>query len=147
VRFSTGCSALGPTRPKLKSVDQLRISSAGRVLSRPLSAYKAPPDEPPVDHRTDAERDHDRARALLDVVGEQGALFPLSHFEPVTTTLKELSDYAREQREMTGRFAERDRKRDAYLEQLIAAAGNDLSMVWQEAHNRLPDPDTAPVMV
>lgn len=71
-------------------------------------------------------------------------------FEPATTTLKELAEYAREQRELTGRFAERDRKRDAELEQLIAAASNDLSMVWQEALIRLADETadrTEPVMV
>jgi hypothetical protein len=44
------------------------------------------PSEPHADHRTDAERDHDRARALAEMVGRQGALFPLRDFELVTTT-------------------------------------------------------------
>jgi hypothetical protein len=43
--------------------------------------------------------------------------------------------------ELTARFAEHGRKRRAYLDRLIAAAGNDLSMVWQEAHSRLPNAD------
>jgi hypothetical protein len=41
--------------------------------------------------------------------------------------------------ELTARFAEHGRKRRAYLDRLIAAAGNDLSMVWQEAPSRLPN--------
>jgi hypothetical protein len=104
-------------------------------------AFDVPPGEPPADHRTEAERDHDRARTLADLIGDQGALFPLRHFEPVTTTLKELLDYTEQQDELTARFAEHGRKWRAYLERLIAAAGNDLSMVWQEAHSRLPDAD------
>lgn len=109
------------------------------LASANFPAYDAPPDEPPADHRTDVERDHDRARTLMDLVGEQRSLFPPRDFEPVTSTLKELTDYAREQREMTGRFAEHDQKRDAYLERLIAAANNDLSRTWQQAHDRLDD--------
>lgn len=105
-------------------------------------AYEALPDEPAADHRTQAERDHDHARALLDRLGDQGALFPLSDFEPVVTTLNELQTYAAQMRELTNRFAERDRKRRAYLDQLIDAAGGDLSMTWQDAHSRL-DPEDA----
>lgn len=51
---------------------------------------------------------------------------------------------------MTARFAEHDRKRRVELDCLIAAGGNDLSMVWQEALNRLADKTadrTEPVMV
>lgn len=107
-------------------------------------AYEAPENEPPADHRTDAERKHDKGRALLDLIGEQGTLFPLDHFEPVTTTLKELKDYADEMAELTARFAARDEERRAYLEQLIAAAGDDLSMTWQEAHDRLTGEDVTP---
>jgi len=98
--------------------------------------YEAPDDEPPADHRTDAERDHDRARALTELIGEQGSLFPLRDFEPVTTTLKELQDYAEQQEELTARFVEHGRKRRVYLESLIEAADNDLSMTWQRAHER-----------
>lgn len=100
-------------------------------------AYDAPDGEPPADHRTDAEREHARARALLDLIGEQGSFFPASDFEPVTTTLKELQAYTEEMEELTARFVERDRKRRAYLDSLIEAADNDLSMTWQEAQERL----------
>src|SRR5205814_1720505 len=94
-------------------------------------------DEPSADHRTQAERDHDHARALIDLIGEQGSLFPLRDFEPVTTTLKELVAYAEQQEELTARFLEHGRKRRAYLSSLIEAADGDLSATWQEAHNRL----------
>lgn len=100
-------------------------------------AFDADPGEPPADHRTDAERKHDRGRALLDLIGEQGSLFPLDQFEPVTSTLKELQAYAEEMAELTARFAARDEERRSYLDELIAAADDDLSMTWQEAHDRL----------
>lgn len=100
-------------------------------------AYEVPPDEPLADYRTQAERDHDHARALVDLIGEQGALFPLRDFEPVTTTLKELVAYAEQQEELTARFVEHGRKRRAYLNSLIEAADGDLSATWQEAHDRL----------
>lgn len=93
--------------------------------------------EPLADYRTEAERNHDRARALADLIGEQGALFPLSTFEPVTTTLKELVDYAAQQEELTARFVAHGRRRRAYLDDLIEAAGNDLNVSWQDAHDRL----------
>jgi hypothetical protein len=109
------------------------------LLKADFPAYEVSPDEPPADHRTEVERDHDRARALMDLVGDQGSLFPLRDFEPVTSTLKELQDYTEQQEELTARFVEHGRKRRTYLNSLIAAAGNDLSMIWQEAHNRLGD--------
>lgn len=98
-------------------------------------AYPAPDDEPPADHRTDAERRRNHARALTEQMGEQGAFYPLSDFEPVTTTLKELEDYTRQQDELTERFAEHGRKRRAYLDALIVAADGDLSVTWQTAHD------------
>ncbi|MDG4784376.1 hypothetical protein O7626_41055 [Micromonospora sp. WMMD1102] len=100
-------------------------------------AYEAPEGEPPADHRTEAERERDAARALLDLIGEQGALFPASDFEPTTTPLKDLKAYADEMEELTGRFVERDRKRRAYLDSLIAAVDGDLGATWQEAQERL----------
>lgn len=108
-------------------------------------AYRAPEDEPPADHRTDSERAQDRARALADLVdGEQASLFPLRDFEPYTTTLKELADYTEEMEELTARFAARDRERRAYLDSLIEAAADDLSMTWQDAHQRLADAEMSP---
>lgn len=101
--------------------------------------YDAPDGEPLADHRTDAEREHDRARALAELVGDQGALFPLRDFEPVVTTLKELADYADQQEELTARFVRHGQKRRAYLNELIEAAGDDLSVTWQVAHDRLAE--------
>lgn len=100
-------------------------------------AYEAEPDEPPADHRTESERQHDHARALVDLIGEQGTLFPLADFEPTVTTLKDLEVYAEEMAELTERFAKRDRERRVYLDGLIEAADGDMSMTWQEAHDRL----------
>jgi len=101
----------------------------------------APVDEPLADHRTEAEREHDRARALLDLVGAQGSLFPLDQFEPVSTSLKDLLAYTEQMEELTNRFRTRDRNRRAYVESLIAAADNDLSLSWLEAHGRLESTD------
>lgn len=138
IRYRLQCARTYPTEAQIRhACAEFEDWSGLRAAEFP--AYEAPEGEPPADHRTGSERDNDRARALMDLVGEQGSLFPLSHFEPTTTTLKELADYAREQREMTGRFAERDRKRDSCLEKLIEAAGHDLSMVWLKAYTRLPD--------
>lgn len=100
-------------------------------------AYDVSSDEPLADYRTEPERAHDRARALADLIGEQGALFPLRDFEPVVTTLKELVEYADQQEELTARFVEHGRKRRGYLNDLIDAAGGDLSVTWREAHDRL----------
>lgn len=107
------------------------------LRSANFPAYPVPADEPPADHRTDAERDHDHARALVDLIGEQGSLFPLRDFEPVTTTLKELVDYTEQQESLTARFVEHGRKRRAYLDDLIEAVDNDLSATWQQAQERL----------
>ena len=100
-------------------------------------AYKSDPDEPLADHRTEEEKKRDRARALLDIIGNQGTLFPLDKFEPTESTLKELQEYTEQSEELTARFLEHDRKRREYLDSLIEAAGNDLSMTWQEAQERL----------
>lgn len=92
--------------------------------------------EPPADHRTDAERRHDLARAIAEVIGEQGTLFPLDRFEPAAATLKDLADYASDMADLTARFAARDKERASYLEQLVAAADGDLSATWAAAHER-----------
>lgn len=108
---------------------------------RDLVAAGFPPSEAedgelPADHRTDAERKHDRARALAEVFGDQGTLFPLADFEPVTTTLKELAEYASEMAELTARFHRRDEARREYLGSLVEATAGDLSVTWQDAHFR-----------
>lgn len=103
--------------------------------------YDAEEGESPADHRTDAERARDRARQLAELTDPQGALFPLSDFEPVTTSLKELQAYADEMAELTARFAERDRQRRAYLDALIEAVDGDLNATWQQAHEALTGDD------
>ena len=100
-------------------------------------AYETAPDEPLADHRTEEEKKRDRARALLDIIGNQGTLFPLDKFEPTEATLKELQEYTEQSEELTARFLEHDRKRRDYLDSLIKAAGGDLSITWQEAQQRL----------
>lgn len=112
--------------------------------------YDAPSDEPDADWRTKAERDHEAAQRLAELAGPQGTLFPYD-FEPDETSLKDLVAYAEDQAALTDRFAERDRKRAVYLEQLRAAVGDDLSASWRDAHvaafgeepetDHLPDPD------
>lgn len=97
-------------------------------------AFEVDPDEPLADHRTDAERKRDRARALADVLGEQGSLFPLDDFEPGTTTLKELAEYQSTMADLTARFHRRDEQRREYLDRLVEAAGGDLAATWQDAH-------------
>lgn len=137
IQYRLECARAYPTEAQIahagaQFADWTELRTAG------FPAYDAPPDEPPADHRTDAERDHDRARALRDLIGDRGSLFPLRDFEPVTTTLtKELLDYTDAQDELTARFAAHGRKRRAYLNRLIAAADNDLSTTWEQALQRL----------
>lgn len=102
--------------------------------------YDAEEGEAPADHRNAEERKRDRARVLAslsDFGNEQGALFPLSDFEPVTATLKELDEYAEQQEAITARFAAYGQRRRAYLENLKAAVDGDLSATWQQAHEQM----------
>jgi len=94
--------------------------------------FDGDPDEPPADHRTRAERDHERAQQMMLAVGQQGSLF--EDFEPHEATLKDLFLYADEQRAITERFVAQDRKRQSYLRDLSVAVNYDLSRTWQEAH-------------
>lgn len=107
------------------------------LIQAGFPAYEAPEGEPPADYRTKQERAQERTRILLELIDRQGALFPADKYEPTTSTIKELQEHAMQMREMTARFAEQDRKRDAYIEALIEAAEGDLSMTWKEAHDRL----------
>lgn len=119
--------------------DQIRHAVADFRTWRDLAAknfpaYDAGSDAAAADHRTQAEKDRDRRRSLLDRIGEQGTLFPLDRYEPTQSTLKELRDYALEQIELTERFAAAGRKRLEYVDELVAAAGGDLSVLWEAAH-------------
>jgi hypothetical protein len=136
IRYRLQCARTYPTETEIRHAcaefgDWSALRSAG------FPTFEAPVDEPPADHRTQLERDHDHARALVDLIGEQGALFPLRDFEPVITTLKQLQDYADQQEELTARFVEHGKKRRAYLDKLIEAADYDLGMTWRDAHDRL----------
>jgi len=141
IRYRLQCARTYRTETEIRHAcaefgDWSALRSAG------FPTFEAPEDEPPADHRTQLERDHDHARALVDLIGEQGALFPLRDFEPIVTTLKQLQDYADQQEELTARFVEHGKKRRAYLDRLIQAADYDLSMTWRDAHNRLGDAET-----
>lgn len=105
--------------------------------------YEAPAGEPLADHRTEAEKRRDSARRLLDLIGEQGTLFPLDLFEPAEATLKELVEYADQQDDLTARFQARGEKRRSYLSRLMAAAEGDLSPTWQAAQSLLAEEATA----
>ncbi len=136
IRYRLQCARAYGTEAEIRhACAEFGDWSALRAAGFP--AFSVASDEPLADHRTQTERDHDHARALVDLIGEQGALFPLRDFEPVETTLKELVDYAEQQEALTARFVEHGRKRRAYLDQLIEAAEDDLSMTWQAAHDRL----------
>jgi hypothetical protein len=132
------CARAYPTEAQIRQAladfaTWFELHSAG------FPAYGAPEGEPPADHRDASERARDARRQLVRRADEedQGTLFPLDRYEPTATPLKELRDYAHEMRALTTRFVSRDAKRFAYLDRLVAAAGGDLSMSWQEAHERL----------
>lgn len=104
--------------------------------------YETPEGEPPADHRTEAERRRDQNAAMLaevDQYGIQPALFPLDQFEPTEATLKDLQDYLDEQESITARFVEHNRRQREYLEALIEAASDDMSMTWEAAAKLLPE--------
>lgn len=107
------------------------------LIAAGFPSFEADHAEAPADHRTAIERDRDRARALAAQIGEQGALFPLADFEPVTATLKELHEYAEQQEAITARFVAHGQRRRSYLESLTAAVDGDLDATWQDAHERL----------
>lgn len=136
IQYRLRCARAYPTEAEIaQALAEFQTWSA--LIQAGFPAYDAPEGEPLADHRTDAEREHDQARALLELVGEQGALFPADRFEPTVTPLKDLLIYAEEMEGLTARFVRRDRERRAYLDSLIEAAEDDLSMTWQEAQDRL----------
>lgn len=139
IQYRLRCARTYQTEAEIAQASA-EFGSWAALIAADFPAFDVPDDEPPADHRTQTERDHDHARALVDLIGEQGALFPLRDFEPVVTTLKDLLVYTEQQEELTARFVEHGKKRRAYLDDLIAAADFDMSMTWQEAHTRLGEP-------
>lgn len=136
LRYRLQAARAYPTEAEiLQAIAEFDTWSA--LIQANFPGFGAPPNEPPADHRTDAERKRDHARAALDLIGQQGTLFPLDQFEPVDTTLKQLQDYTQQMEDLTARFAARDAERRAYLESLIRAADNDLSLSWRDAQDRL----------
>jgi hypothetical protein len=138
IRNRLRCARAYPTEAQIQQI-LVEFETWSALIQADFPAREAPQGEPTADHRTDDERRRDHARALAELVNEQGALFPLSDFEPQETTVKELQEYTREMEDLTARFAERDRKRREYVDRLAAAAEGDLSMTWKEAHDRLGD--------
>lgn len=135
IQYRLQCARAYPTESQIANAGaEFEDWSSLRAAGFP--PFDAEPGEPPADHRTDAERQRDHARALTDLLGEQGTLFPVEDFEPNETPLKDLKAYAEEMAELTERFRRRDAERQEYLEKLIAAAEGDLSVTWQEAHER-----------
>ena len=116
------------------------------IVEAGFPAYEESEGEAPADHRTEKERQTDRARALAalgEIASDQLALFPLDRYEPTEATLKELAEYATDQEELTARFVEHGRKRRTYLDGLIEAVDGDLSTTWQDAHRRAHGEDVA----
>lgn len=127
-------SQIGTARADFGSWNALR--EAG------FPAYDPEPDEAAYDPRTLAEKARATAKQLA--LGdpdpyEQLALFEYFPEERFTefSTLAELAKYAAEMRELTERFAERDKVRADYLARLAAAVGGDMSKTWAEAQAAL----------
>jgi hypothetical protein len=135
IQFRLRCARAYPTEAQIANAGS-EFESWSELRAAGFPAFEAPVGEPPADHRTEGERERDLKRAYEAILGEQGELFPLSDFEPSTATLKELVDYADEMEEWTGRRVAHDRKRRDYLDHLVAAADDDLSVTWLEAQHR-----------
>jgi len=113
------------------------------LIQAGFPAYEAPPGEPPADWRTESERTRDHNRAWLDASNGMDAMFPLSQFEPVETTLEDLENFMKDSlaihESIVAGFEHTHAKRREYLDRLEDAVGGDLSATWQEAQDLLPD--------
>lgn len=143
IRWRMQCARAYPTEAQIgNAVTDLRTWRAMTQAGFP--PYERPEGEPDADYRTAKEARHDRARDLARAAAEHASaqleLFPAAHLDPARSTLADLEAYVVEQAEMTARFAKRDAERRAHLDKLIEAAGGDMDMLWQEAHNRLASP-------
>lgn len=140
IQWRLRCAREYPTESQIRSAVS-DFDSWHDLVAAGFPAYEAPEGEPPADYRNEREKRRERNRAMADVDSDQEALFPLADFEPAETPLKVLKEYTEEMAELTARFAERDRKRQAYLNRLIDAADGDLSMTWEQARERLAPED------
>jgi hypothetical protein len=133
IQWRLQCARTYPTEGQIRNA----VTDFGAwrdLISANFPAYPADFDEPPADHRTPDEKSHDAATALLDLVGDQGALFPISQLEPTEATLKDLVAYIDQQDEITQRFLAKNERRREYVAVLSEAVGNDLSRSWRDAH-------------
>lgn len=98
------------------------------------------PGAPDADYRTEIEKRHHLAAALLPIEEGQLSLFP--DLEPTQDTLADMVKYADEMTAMTRRFAERDTVRWEYLQSLMYAVNGDTTVTWEDAHRAaFPDED------
>ena len=138
IRYRIQCARAYPTEAQIGKA-LADFETWWDLIQAGFPSYEAPPDEPLSDWRTKSERATDRARALSEATNPQGDLWPADRFDRATSALKEMREYAEDQAAMTRRFAERDRRRFAELEELEKAAGGDLSMLWGDAEDLIED--------
>lgn len=104
-------------------------------------------DTAPFDPRTPAERRQDMAKEIERRAREEGSgqlvlfeHFPADRFDSLAT-LAELRKYAVEMFEWTERQADADRRRLAYVDQLLAAVNGNERATWEQAAARLAAQD------
>jgi hypothetical protein len=144
IRYRLQCARAYPTETEFGKM-LAEFQTWFDLLSANFPAFEAPPGEPLADWRTEPEKTRDRNRAWLDASNGMDAMFPLSDFEPVETTLEDLENYMKDSlanhQSIVAGFEHTHAKRRDYLDRLEEAAGYDLSMTWQEAQDLLPDDD------
>lgn len=136
IQWRLQCARAYPTEGQIRSAAS-DFSTWHDLAAARFPLFKADPQEPPADHRDDAERHRELARQLMNHAAHQLDLFPLDTFDQGTSTLEELQHYTEEQDALTARFVARGASRREYLERLILAADGDLSTTWGVAHERL----------
>ena len=136
IRYRMQCARAYPTEAQFAKILG-EYETWWDLIQAHFPACVVAPGEPPADWRTPAEKDHDTARSLADLIGEQGTLFPLSKFEPAEVTLKDLEDYTDQQDRINAGFMETSRKRREYLHSLTRAVNGDMSKTWAEAQTAL----------
>jgi hypothetical protein len=142
IRYRLECARAYPTEAEFGTAVQ-NFADWTSLRQAGFPRYEAPAGEPLADWRNDTERTRDHNRAWLDATNGMDAMFPLSQFEPVETTLEDLENFMKDSlathESIVAGFEHTHTKRRDYLDRLEEAAGHDLSMTWQEAQDRLPD--------
>jgi hypothetical protein len=142
IRYRLECARAYPTEAEFGTAVQ-NFADWTSLRQAGFPKYEAPPGEPLADWRTESEKTRDRNRAWLDATNGMDAMFPLSDFEPIETTLEDLEIFMKQQMEINENFAATYAKRRDYLDRLEEAADHDLTMTWQDAQDRLPEDDEA----